>query len=55
MNVEMFFSGFWMYDLVHHRGSEIALRVKMKPCEKRDYLVKHGKDDTECKRGEQDV
>ena len=36
---------------MHHRGGEIALSIEMEPCQEGDDLVKHRKDDTQCKGG----
>ena len=51
----MFFGCFWVNDFVHHWGGEVALAVQVEPCQEWDDLVEHGKDDTKCKGGEEDI
>ena len=55
MNVKMFIGCFWVDDFMHHRCSEVALGIEVKPCEEGNDFVKHSKDDAQCKRGKEDV
>ena len=55
MNFEMHLCFFWVDDIVHHWGFHVALVGEMKPNQKRDDFIDHGKDNAKCKANETEV